>query len=675
MKSMVLTARTPTHAWPGVDEPPLDEDPRVRAELEATRHGDEETWWEQWHLAAAAGLCWLFLLLGAGLDHFTSAPRTIVLASFIAAYLAGGAYSARTAVEELAQRRLNVDLLMIVAAFGAAIVDAWTEGAILLGLFSLSNALQFAALGRTRRAIRALMELSPATATLVRPDLPGGEAVVPVEQLAVGDFVLVRPGERVPIDGVVTEGSTGCDQAAITGESIPVTKHAGDHVFAGSISVSGAVHLRVAAPHSESTLAKIIAFVEQAREQKSRTQRFTDKFEGRYAGGVIVASALVAVIPWLFFGADLGDAFYRAMTLLVVASPCALVISTPAANLSGLANAARHGVLFRGSGNLEDAGLIQTIAFDKTGTLTIGQPRLTDLAPLAPGWDEARLLQLAASAERLSEHHLSYAMVNAAIERGLAFESPSSFNALAGKGVRAFVLGQDVAIGNDAWFHELGIPLDGAEAVAARFRDEGKSAVYVASNRQVVGVVAVADVVRPEAAAVVGQLRELGVKRIVMMTGDNAAVARAIGRRVGIEEISADLLPEQKLAMIEAFAADGSVAMIGDGVNDAPALAAATLGIAMGEGSDVALETADVVLMADDLTKLPYAIALSRRTRRIIIQNLSFALAVIATLAALALTVGIPLPLGVVGHEGSTVLVVLNGLRLLGEPIRREWQN
>jgi Cd2+/Zn2+-exporting ATPase len=376
-------------------------------------------------------------------------------------------------------------------------------------------------------------------------------------------------------------------------------------------------------------------------------------------------------VPWLFFGANLGDAFYRAMTLLVVASPCALVISTPASNLSALANAARHGVLFRGSGNLEDAGLIQTIAFDKTGTLTVGQPRLTDLAPLAPGWDEERLLQLAASAERLSEHHLSYAMVNAAIERGLEFESPASFNALAGKGVRAFVLGQDVAIGNEAWFRELGISLFGAEAVAGRFRDEGKSAVYVASNREVVGVIAVADVVRPDAAAVVRQLRELGIARIVMMTGDNATVARAIGRQVGIEEVSADLLPEQKLAMIEDFAAHGPAAMIGDGVNDAPALAAATLGIAMGKGSDVALETADVVLMADDLTKLPYAIALSRRARRIIIQNLSFALAVIATLATLALTVGIPLPLGVVGHEGSTVIVVLNGLRLLGEPIRR----
>jgi Cd2+/Zn2+-exporting ATPase len=644
--------------------------PPPAARPPAARRGDEESWWARWHLALVSALCWLFLLAGEGLDRLTGAPHSLVIASYAAAYLAGGTYSARMAFGALRKGRVDVDLLMILAAVGAATVDAWAEGAILLGLFSLSNALQFGALGQTRRAIQALMDLSPATATLIRRDLGGAEEIVPIEQLMIGDEVLVRPGDRVPVDGVVIDGATSADQSAITGESIPVSKHAGDGLFASSISVSGAVHMRVSKPYSESTLSKIIDFVEQAREQKSKTQRFTDKFEGRYAVGVIVAAALVAIVPWLFMSEPFGDAFYRAMTLLVVASPCALVISTPASNLSALANAARHGVLFKGSGNLEDAGTITTIAFDKTGTLTEGKPSLTDLAPIAGGWDEERLLLAAASAERLSEHHLSYAMVNAAIKRGLVLVKPDEFTAWPGKGVVAQVLGSEIAVGNEMFLRERGVWLDGAEPIAARFREVGKSAVYVASDGEVVGVVAVADVLRPSAAGVIRDLHDLGITKTVMMTGDNRRVAQAIAAQVGIDDVAADLLPEAKLRMIEDLAKAGPVAMVGDGVNDAPALAMATLGIAMGKGSDVALETADVVLMADDLTRLPFAIALSRRTRTVIIQNLTFALAVIAILATLALTIGIPLPLGVVGHEGSTVIVVLNGLRLLGEPLR-----
>jgi Cd2+/Zn2+-exporting ATPase len=544
---------------------------------------------------------------------------------------------------------------------------------VLLALFSTSNALEHHALGRTRRAVRALMELSPEVATVVRSERPGDEAAVPVEDLRLGDVVLVRPGERVAVDGVVVAGESACDQSAVTGESLPVAKRAGDEVFAGTINAAGAIRVRVTKLARESTLAKIIGFVEAAREQKSRTQRFTDAFEGRYAVGVMTVSALVAVVPWLFLGAAFGDALYRAMTLLVVASPCALVISTPAATLSGLANAARHGILFKGGGHLEDAGLVRIVAFDKTGTLTQGRPRLTDVVVLDPAWSEPDLLRDAASAERLSEHHLSRAIVAAATERGLPLAEPDGFRALPGKGITAVVAGREVAIGNEMLFAELGFETAGARCAAEALRADGKSAVYVGDAGGVRGVLAVADVARPAAAGVVASLRRLGIARSVMLTGDHRRVAEAIAEQLGIAEVEADLLPEEKLATIRRLLADGPVAMVGDGVNDAPALATATLGVAMGAaGTDVALETADVVLMADDLTKLPYAIALSRRTRRTIVQNLAFSLAVIAVLVTSALTIGIPLPLGVVGHEGSTIVVVLNGLRLLRTP--KEWQ-
>ncbi|MEA2598910.1 MAG: Zn2+/Cd2+-exporting ATPase [Thermomicrobiales bacterium] len=644
---------------------PVGGTPRARAEA------DEETWWERWQLVIAAVSCWSLLAVAFLVDHLTAMPHAAIVALYVGAYLGGGTFAARAAIADLFHGRVNVDLLMVTAAIGAAIVDAWAEGAVLLGLFSTSNALEHHALGRTHRAVRALMELSPEVATVLRPELPGGEAVVPVEELRLDDVVLVRPGERVAVDGVVISGATACDQSAITGESLPVEKGTGDTVFAGTINTTGAIQVRVTKLAQESTLARIIGFVEEAREQKSRTQRFTDAFEGKYAVGVIAASALVAVVPWLFFDVGFGSSFYRAMTLLVVASPCALVISTPASTLSGLANAARHGILFKGGGYLEDAGLVQIVAFDKTGTLTEGRPRLTDVVPL-DGWDDAELLRRAASAERLSEHPLGQAIVAAAGERGLALEEPRDFRAVPGMGIVAQLDGGEVAIGNEALFAELRASTNSVAAeIVDRLRAEGKTTMLVGDRQGVHGVLAVADVVRPGAAEAVRALKRLGIARTVMLTGDNRRVADAIAAQVGIDEVEAELLPEEKLATIRRLMADGPVAMVGDGVNDAPALATATLGVAMGAaGTDVALETADVVLMADDLTKLPYAIALSRRTRRTIVQNLTFSLSVIAVLVASALSIGIPLPLGVVGHEGSTIVVVLNGLRLLRTPTK-----
>ncbi len=639
--------------------------PAAPAGAPGRRAVETESLWERWSLAGAAALCWLSLGIALVVEHFTSLPPSVAVAFFVLAYVAGGTFAAATALKDLfRERTVSVDFLMITAAIGAAIVGYWEEGAILLGLFSTSNALEHHALGRTRRAVRALMALSPDVATVLRD---GEERVVPIEELRLGETVLVRPGERVAVDGRVLAGETAIDQAAITGESIPVSKGVGDSCFAGTMNTYGAIRVCVERLHQESTLARIVQFVEQAQAEKSATQRFTDRFEGLYAVGVIVFAILVGVVPPLLLGEGWEPSIYRAITLLVVASPCALVISTPASTLSGLANAARNGILFKGSAALEEIGETRTIAFDKTGTLTLGKPALTDVVSLAAGWSEGRLLRLAASAERLSEHHTAAAIVRGAGERGVPLEEAVAFRAFPGKGIHAQVDGDEVLVGNLMLFTEFGVsvPVE-ASAAADRLREEGKSAVFVGDREGVRGVIAVADTVRPSAAGVVAALKAEGIGRIVMLTGDNQRVADAIGAELGIAEVYADLLPEEKLRLIEELQADGSAAMVGDGVNDAPALATARIGVAMGgAGTDVALETADVVLMADDLTKLPYAVALSRRTRRTIRQNLAFSLGVIVVLVAATLTRGIPLPLGVVGHEGSTVIVVLNGLRLL----------
>jgi Cd2+/Zn2+-exporting ATPase len=649
---------------PPIQEPDLVPD-GLAGVSRPRRAGDVESFWERWSLAGAAVCCWLFLATALVVEHFTAAPWWIPIAFFVLAYVAGGTFATITALRDLVlERTVSVDFLMITAAIGAAIVGHWEEGAILLGLFSTSNALEHHALGRTQRAVRALMELSPEVATVLRD---GEERVVPIEELRLGEVVLVRPGERLPVDGCVLAGETAIDQSAITGESIPVDKRIGDTCFAGTINSHGAIQVRVDRLHQESTLARIVQFVEQAQAEKSDTQRFTDRFEGWYAVGVIAFSTLVGVIPPLILGQDWEPSIYRAITLLVVASPCALVISTPASTLSGLANAARNGILFKGSASLEDIGETRAIAFDKTGTLTYGRPALTDVIALGNGWSEEWLLRLAASAERLSEHHMAVAIVHGAEERELALGEAVAFRAFPGMGIAAEVDGDGVLIGNDMLFAEFGVAVPSrVVAEADRLRDAGKTAVFVGDRQAVRGLIAVADTVRPSAQAVIAALKAQGIARIVMLTGDNRRVADAIGAALGIDEVYADLLPEEKLRIIDDLKATGPVTMVGDGVNDAPALATASIGVAMGgAGTDVALETADVVLMADDLTKLPYAIDLSRRTRRTIRQNLGFSLAVIGTLVVATLTRGIPLPLGVVGHEGSTVIVVLNGLRLL----------
>ncbi len=623
-------------------------------------------------------VCLASLLAGAALQGMAIGPRWLWWGLAAMCFVSGGAVAARNAITDLLAARFNVDLLMLSAALGAAAIGHWQEGGVLLFLFSLSNTLEEFAMGRTRQAIRALMSLVPEDA-LVRRD--GVEHHIPVEQLQVGDTIIVKPGERIAADGVVLSGASAVDQSAITGESMPVEVQAGSFVHAGTINLQGSLEIRATRRAGETTLAKIIHLVEEAQQQKSHMQRFTEWFGQRYTIGVIMAALAMGTLPPFVLGWPWDTTIYRAMTLLVVASPCALVISTPASILSAIANAARNGILFKGGAHLENTGRCRAVVFDKTGTLTLGQAQVTDVLPLQPGHQEAEVLGLAAAVEQRSDHPLAQAIVAEARRRGLKIPQGSNLQAAHGKGVRAEVDGSDVLVGNERFFEEycLSVPPEVQQQLAA-LRAAGKTAVLVgvrctdgqhpgASGQccALRGIIALADTLRPEARAAVTALRAVGIEHIVMLTGDNEVVARAIAAQLDIE-YRAELLPEDKVEVVRELAERyGGAIMVGDGVNDAPALAAATVGMAVGAGgTDVALETADVVLMAGDLSKVAYAIELSRRANRVVRQNLAFALGVIATLVLSNLAGVLPLPAGVVGHEGSTLVVVLNGLRLLG---------
>jgi Cd2+/Zn2+-exporting ATPase len=629
-------------------------------------------------LCVAATL--IFMLLG-GFGTSLGLDAELKVWFFLVAYLAGGWRAAIKGVRSLLTGTIDVDLLMILAALGAAYVNHAFEGAILLFLFSLSNTLQEMAIERSRSAISALMKLRPETALCKR----GAETkLVKIEELVVGDRVIVRPGESIPVDGTVAEGTSSVNQASITGESLPVEKKPGDTLFAGTLNEQGGLDMCVTKIATESTLAKLIELVEKAQGQKATTQRFLEKAEQWYAMGVILFTAALVVVPIYIFHEPFQSTFYRAMTVMVVASPCALVISTPASILSAIAAAARRGVLFKGGVYLEKAAAIEIVAFDKTGTLTEGRPVVTDLQvivhPQHSELDTAsfreELLWLTAAVEARSEHPVARAIVAEAKRRRIPIERCTKFQSVAGHGVSAEVAGRRIAVGNLKYFDGYESPERiSLEQQMDLLHDAGKTGMLVGEIKgddknatvHYLGFVAVADKVRPEAPAMIAKLRELGVKRIAMLTGDNKRVAAAVGKACGVDEVHADLLPQDKVRVIAKLKLAGRTAMIGDGVNDAPALATADVGVAMGAaGTDVAMETADVVLMSDALDGIPFTLALSRRTRTVVFQNLSFALGVIVVLIISALGFHLPLPLGVVGHEGSTVLVCLNGLRLLG---------
>lgn len=595
---------------------------------------------------------------------------------YAGAYIFAGQEGVKSAIASLREKVLDVDVLMVLAAIGAAIVGAPFEGALLLFLFSFSNVLQRYAMDRTHRAIESLLTLRPEEA-LVKRD--GMIVKIPVEELEIGEIVVVKPGEQIPVDGELSEGETHVDESSLTGESMPVSKTTGSALFAGTINQSGGIELRVTRRSEDSALARMVKLVAEAQAEKSKTQRFLETAEQWYAMGVILFTIGVFLVPWLMWGETFSEAFYRAMTIMVVASPCALIISTPATVLSAIGGAARRGILIKGGSHLERASTINIVAVDKTGTLTVGKPSLTEIVcpagvSLLNGKlsDEAwHLLRTAAALEMRSEHPLAHAIVKAAEKLAIELPPATAFQSTTGKGAEATIEGERFLIGSERLFREAKASgFDELAALSKPLQEKGHTCVWLGKRDgdsvSAMAVMVMADTIREEARALTTRLHAIGVKKVVMLTGDHALVAKAIAAEAGIDEVHAGLLPEDKLAIIRQLKEEGRVMMIGDGVNDAPALAASDLSVAMGAaGTDVAMETADVVLMGDRLENIPLLLSHSRRAKRVLIQNLVFASLVIITLIIAALGFALPLPIGVVGHEGSTVIVCLNGLRLL----------
>lgn len=626
-----------------------------------------------------AGLC---LLAGWLLEKNQYGPQQLSFLLFLAAYFFGGYFTTKEAVENVLARRFEIDTLMLVAAAGAAALGEWAEGALLLFLFSLGHSLEHFAMGRARKAIEALAKLAPETALVRRGDK---SEEVGVTTLQPGDIVLVKPNERMPADGVVIKGTTTVDQAPVTGESVPVDKQpvsdgraaiaafekvsANNRVFAGTINGAGAIEVMVARVATQSVMARVVQMVSEAEAQRSPTQQFTDKFARIFVPSVL---AFVALLMFAFVVVDepFSESFYRAMAVLVAASPCALAISVPSAVLSGVARAGRSGVLVKGGGPLENLGTLTSIAFDKTGTLTEGKPKLTDIV-VAEGVSEVELLALVSAVESHSDHPLAAALLDGAQSRlppETVIPSVQDVKSITGRGIQATLEGKTVYIAKPVFFAEYGgSPIPNLLAQKnAQLMHDGRTTMVVLKGLRYLGVIGVMDTPREVAASVMIRLRALGITRLIMISGDNQQVADAVAMTVGLTDAKGDLMPEQKVDAIKQLReADGKVAMVGDGVNDAPAMANSTVGIAMGAaGSDVALEAADVALMGDDLSQLPFVVGLSRQTSRIIKQNLWVSLGVVAVLIP-ATILGLNIGTAVLFHEGSTVLVVANALRLL----------
>ena len=610
-------------------------------------------------LAPALVVITLLAIVLSVLGERAGAPETAVLSLNVISYLAGGFFGAKTALESLREREIDVDLLMVLAALGAAAVGEWHEGAILLFLFSLSNVLQDYAIGRSRKAITGLFALYPQEATVKR----GSDTLrLKLDEIRVGDIVLIEPGERIPVDGLVVAGVSAVDQSPITGESMPVDKSTSEQVYAGTLNMQGILDVRAVKSVQETTLARIIKMVEEAQESKAPTERFLDRFEQAYAKAIILGILLLVVVPPLLGLIDFESNFYRAMVLMTVASPCALVISVPSAFISAIAAAARSGVLFKGGASLEKLASVKAVAFDKTGTLTVGQPQVTDIV-ISPAYTETELIQIAASVEARSEHPLAKAIIAYANDSNISLRDAEHFIAVPGQGVRARLDGAEVRVGRLSQLHEneaMPAPLANAKA---SLEASGKTVIGVLQDRTWLGLIGLADQLRQTSALLVQEMNRQGIATI-MLTGDNTSVAESIGEQLGLDEIYAQLLPHEKAEILsELQHRHGAVAMIGDGINDAPALAVADVGIAMGgAGADVALETSDVVLMGDRIERFADALRISKRAKQVVWQNIVFSLAVIAILITGVFVLELALPVGVLGHEGSTVIVVLNGL-------------
>jgi len=618
--------------------------------------------------AIAAILCGILVLLG----WLTLRSGWVGLALLLlpAAYVIGGYESAREGLTTLfEEKELDVDLLMIVAALGAAGLGLWrreysfiVDGAILILIFSISGALEGYAMQRTERSIRGLMNLTSDTARIWRN---GQEEEVAISSLQIGNEVIVKPGELVPTDGLIVEGFSMLNQASITGESMPVEKAIGDEVFAGTINGNGALRLKIHQPPESSLIQRVIRLVEQAQTETPPSQQFIERFERGYAKVIVVAGILLALVPPFFWGWSWETTIYRALIFLVVASPCALMAATMPTLLSGIANGARQGILFKNGAQLELIGRVRAIAFDKTGTLTMGKPQVVQI--MAVDQAETQLLQVAAALESLSEHPIGEAVVRFAQKQHVEWQPATNVQAHTGQGITGEIDQQLAIVGKAAFVKEhISGWSETLVASVQQLEEAGKTVVWVAYAGKLLGVIAIADTVRPEAARTIARLKQLGIQEVVMLTGDNERTARSIAHELGIDQVYSDLLPENKVEVVRSLQRRyQTVAMVGDGINDAPALAQASVGIAMGTaGSDVALETADIVLMADRLERLVTAIRLGRRSQRIVKQNIVFALSFIVLLL-IANFAYMTLPLGVVGHEGSTLLVTLSGLRLL----------
>ena len=633
---------------------------------------DSASGWERqaWLAPRLVALCLAAIILSL-LGERVNASEPFILMLNLVSYLAGGFFGVKTALESLRQGEIDVDLLMVLAALGAAFIGEWREGAVLLFLFSLSNVLQDYAIGRSRRAISGLFDLYPDEATVRRGDRT---TRVNLSEIVIGDIVLIEPGERIPVDGTVVAGDSAVDESPITGESLPVDKVVGDNVYAGTLNKQGILDVRALHAAEQTTLSRIIRLVEEAQESKAPTQRFLDRFEQTYAKAIIFGILMLIVIPPALGVTDFESNFYRAMVLMTVASPCALVISVPSAFISAIASAARSGLLFKGGASLEQLADVKVVAFDKTGTLTVGQPKVTDIV-LSPPHTTNELIRTAASVEARSEHPLAKAIVDHAQYAGVELLPPEGFEAIPGQGVRARLEGKAVRIGRITQLRDKAPLPEKLAREQSELEAAGKTVVAVLREDEWLGLIALADEERSESAPLVKSLAERGIVT-VMLTGDNSRVARSIANKLGINRVYAELLPDQKAQIVRDLQKDyGSVAMVGDGINDAPALAAADVGIAMGGGgSDVALETADVVLMGDRIERLIDAIQLAKRAKQVVWQNVIFSLAVIILLVAGVVAVALPLPLGVLGHEGSTVIVVVNGLisLLILPEIRRQ---
>ncbi|WP_309121826.1 heavy metal translocating P-type ATPase [Paenibacillus sp.] len=629
-----------------------------KARVEARR---EPFWSKHGRVLASAALLAVGWLLGEQAGE-GSLPSVV---AYGAAILVGGYGLFRNGLRNLFRLQFEMNTLMTIAVLGAAAIGEWGEGATVVILFAISEALERFSMDNARRSIRSLMNLAPKEALIRRN---GAELSVPVEDIRVGDTMIVKPGQKLAMDGVVSKGVSTVNQAAITGESMPASKKAGDEVYAGTLNEEGLLEVRVTKTAEDTTISKIIHLVEEAQAERAPSQAFVDRFAKIYTPAILLAALLTAVAPPLAIGGDWGEWAYRGLALLVVGCPCALVISTPISIVTAIGHAARRGVLIKGGIHLEEAGRIVAVAFDKTGTLTEGKPRVTDLLVFGR-LSETEALAVAAALEKRSGHPLASAILRKAEEEGVGLGSEaSSFRSLTGKGVSGEIGGRSYYFGSPSLFAELHGSLE--PVVAKRIADlqgEGKTVMALGTAERIEAAIAVADELRPSGGAAIRELHELGLRETAMLTGDNRAAAASIGRRLGIAEVAAELLPQQKLDAVKSLRAKyGRVAMVGDGVNDAPALAASTVGIAMGgAGTDTALETADIVLMGDDLRMIPYTMRLGRKTLAVIRQNIAFSLAI--KLAALLLIVPgwLTLWMAVFADMGATLIVTLNSLRLL----------